>query len=291
MTSVLSLKGDNGTVSAMAFRLTGSPDIYRQEEREPEQSINFVTCHDGFTLDDLVSFNGKHNETNGEGNRDGADNNVSWNCGVEGATADLEIERLRNRQVKNFLTLTLLAIGTPMLLMGDEVRRTQAGNNNAFCQNNEISWFDWTLVDKHADIHRFTKEAVALRLTRNLPIERLDVTLNELLRRQPVQWHGVKLNSPDWSHESHTLAGTVRLLGYPLLLHIIVNAYWERLEFELPPLDPGHGSWRRCVDTYLDPPDDICGWADARSLEGSVYGVQPRSVVLLLAGAGPDERS
>jgi isoamylase len=279
------LKGGNGTAAAMAFRLMGSPDVYQREEREAEQSINFVTCHDGFTLNDLVSFNGKHNEPNGEGNRDGADSNLSWNCGVEGPTTDTEVERLRNRQVKNFLTLTLLAIGTPMLLMGDEVRRTQDGNNNAFCQNNEISWFDWRLVEKHADIHRFFKELVALRMNRDLPVEHLDMTLNELLRRQPVQWHGVKLNSPDWSHESHTLAATVRLLGYPLLMHIIVNAYWRALEFELPLLDPAQESWRRCVDTYLDPPDDICGLTNARKVEGSTCLVQPRSMVLLLAKA------
>jgi glycogen operon protein len=230
------LKGENGTARAMAFRLTGSPDVYRREEREAEQSINFVTCHDGFTLNDLVSFNTKHNEANGEGNRDGADHNASWNCSVEGPTADPEVERLRNRQVKNFLTLTLLATGTPMLLMGDEVRRTQGGNNNAFCQNNEISWFDWTLIEKHADFHRFVRELIALRMNRNLPVERLDMTLTELLRRQPIQWHGVKLNAPDWGHESHTLAATVRLFGYPLFLHLIINAYWEALEFEIPAL-------------------------------------------------------
>jgi isoamylase len=277
------LKGDNGISSAMASRLTGSPDVYEREEREPEQSINFVTCHDGFTLNDLVSFNAKHNEANGEGNRDGADQNLSWNCGVEGPTADPEVERLRNRQVKNFLTVNLLATGTPMLLMGDEVRRTQSGNNNAFCQNNEISWLDWNLVEKHADVHRFAKALIALRMNRDLPIERLDMTLNELLRRQPFQWHGVKLNAPDWSHESHTLAATVRLLGYPLLLHVIINAYWEALEFEIPPLDQPHESWRRCVDTYLDPPDDICGWTNAQSIQRSTCLVQPRSVVLLLA--------
>jgi len=151
------LKSDNGMSAAVAFRLTGSPDVYWHEEREAEQSVNFVTCHDGFTLNDLVSFNGKHNAANGEGNRDGAGDNASWNCGVEGATEDPEVERLRNRQVKNFMTLTLLATGTPMLLMGDEVRRTQGGNNNAFCQNNEISWFNWDLVEKHANIHRFVK--------------------------------------------------------------------------------------------------------------------------------------
>ena len=279
------LKGDNGMARAMAFRVMGSPDVYRREEREAEQSINFVTCHDGFTLNDLVSFNGKHNEVNGEGNRDGADSNHSWNCGVEGPTEDPEVERLRNRQVKNFLTLTLLATGTPMLLMGDEVRRTQGGNNNAFCQDNDISWFDWTLVEKHADLHRFVRGLIALRMNRDLPVERLDMTLNELMRQQPVQWHGVRLNAPDWAHESHTLAGTVRLLGYPLLLHFIFNAYWEALEFELPALGEAQESWRRCVDTSLNPPDDICRWADAQRLQGPTCLVQPRSVVLLGAGA------
>jgi isoamylase len=279
------LKGDNGTARAVAFRLTGSPDVYEHEQREAEQSINFVTCHDGFTLNDLVSFNTKNNEANGEGNRDGADDNLSWNCGVEGPSTDPEVERLRNRQIKNFFTLTLLATGTPMLLMGDEVRRTQCGNNNAFCQNNEISWFDWTLVEKHADLHRFVRNLIALRMNRDLPVERVDMTLNELLRRQPVQWHGVRLNAPDWSHESHTIAATVRLLGYPLLLHLIINAYWEALEFEIPALQRAPDSWRRCVDTYLDPPDDVRSWADAPPLQGSTCRVEPRSVVLLLANA------
>jgi len=276
------LKGNNGTARAMAFRLSGSPDIYQREEREPEQSINFVTCHDGFTLNDLVSFNSKHNEANVEGNRDGADHNLSWNCGVEGPTPDPEVERLRNRQVKNFLTLILLAMGTPMLLMGDEVRCSQGGNNNAYCQNNEISWFDWTLVEKNGDVLRFVKDLIALRMNRDLPVERLHMTLNELLRRQPVQWHGVRLNEPDWGHESHTVAATFPLLGYRRLLHIIIDAYWEALEFEVPPLE-AQESWRRCVDTYLDPPDDICSWADAQRLRGSTCQVQPRSVVLLLA--------
>jgi glycogen operon protein len=276
------LKSDNGTVRAMAFRLTGSPDIYTRENREAEQSINFVTCHDGFTLNDLTSFDGKHNEANGEGNRDGADDNRSWNCGVEGPTGDPAIERLRNRQIKNFLTLTLLATGTPMLLMGDEVQRTQGGNNNAYCQDNETSWFDWNLVERHLDLLRFAKEMIALRMNRDLPLERLDLTLNELLRRQPVAWHGVKLNAPDWSDESHSLAATVRLLGYPLVLHLIVNAYWEALDFELPTLD-GQASWRRCVDTVRDPPDDIRRWSDAPTLFGSTCRAEPRSIVMLIA--------
>jgi glycogen operon protein len=122
-------------------------------------------------------------------------------------------------------------------------------------------------------------------MNRSLPLERLDMTLNELLRRQPFQWHGVKLNSPDWSHESHTLAATVGLIGYPLQLHIMINAYWEALDFEIPMLDQGQTPWRRCIDTYLDPPLDICSWADAQMVGKSSYRVQPRSVVILVAAA------
>jgi len=277
------LKSDNGTARAMAFRLTGSPDIFEREEREPEQSINFVTCHDGFTLNDLVSFNTKHNELNGENNRDGSDDNLSWNCGNEGPTDDPEIERLRMRQIKNFLTLTLLAIGTPMLLMGDETRRSQSGNNNGYCQDNETSWFDWESVEKHGDIHRFAKKMIALRMNRNLPSGRLEMTLAELLRQQPIEWHGVKLNAPDWGFDSHTVAATAHLLGYRLLLHLIINAYWEPLEFELPLLGDARGSWRRCIDTYLASPDDICDLASAPPSEGRTYRAQPRSVVLLVA--------
>jgi len=280
------LKGDNGLARIVAYRLSGSPDIYEHEQREAEQSINFVACHDGFTLNDVVSYNSKHNEANGEANRDGADANFSWNCGAEGATDDIEVERLRNRQIKNFATLTLLAIGTPMLLAGDEVRRTQRGNNNGYCQNNEISWFDWSLVKKHADIHRFVKKLIALRTNRDLPIERVDMTLSELLRRQPFQWHGVKLNAPDWSYESHTLAATVPLIGYHFVLHFIVNAYWAPLDFEVPSPGSAGETWRRCIDTSAEPPDDICDWTDAPRLEGTTCRAQPRSVVMLLTKTG-----
>ena len=165
-------RGEPGSVARVADRLVGSPEIYGHEEREAEQSVNFVTCHDGFTLNDLVSYDRKHNEANGEDNRDGANDNRSWNCGVEGPSDDPEIERLRNRQVKNFLTVTLLALGMPMILMGDEARRSQSGNNNAYCQDNEISWFDWTLVEKHADVHRFVSLLNARRLLRDVEHER-----------------------------------------------------------------------------------------------------------------------
>jgi isoamylase len=277
------VKGDRGKAGDVAQRLLGSPDVYGHEEREPEQSINFVTCHDGFTLNDLVSYNYKHNEANREENRDGSNDNLSWNCGVEGPTDDAEVERLRNRQVKNLLTLTLLSIGTPMLLMGDEVRHSQGGNNNAYCQDNEISWLDWGLVAKHADILRFAKHLIAYRRSRELPIERLDRSLNEILRNQPVQWHGVKLNSPDWGHESHVVSAAVAVPGNRLLMHFMVNAYWEGLAFEIPPAGDAYEAWRRCIDTFLDSPDDINDWSRAQTVDGSTYLVQPRSVVLLVA--------
>jgi isoamylase len=277
------MKGDSGTVHSLAYRLTGSPDVFGHEEREPEQSVNFVTCHDGFTLNDLVSYDTKHNEANGHGNRDGSPDNLSWNCGVEGPSDDPAVERLRNRQVKNFLTLTMLAVGTPMLLMGDEVRRTQRGNNNAYCLNDDTTWFDWDLLVRHGDVRRFAKELIALRASRTLPIERLDMTLNEMLRRQPVTWHGVTLNAPDWGHDSHTLAATTRLPGGQTQLHAIVNAYWEALEFEIPPPGDAYPAWRRIIDTSLDSPDDVRAWADAPAVPQSSHVVQPRSVVLLIA--------
>jgi isoamylase len=144
-------RGEDGSVARFADRILGSHEIYRHKEREAEQSVNFVTCHDGFTLNDLVSHNEKHNEANGEDNRDGTGDNRSWNCGIEGPTNDPGIERLRNRQIKNLFTVTMLSLGLPMFVMGDEVRRTQQGNNNAYCRDDESNWFDWSLVTKHAD--------------------------------------------------------------------------------------------------------------------------------------------
>ena len=190
------LKGDDGSVSRVAARILGSPDIYGHEEREAEQSINFVTCHDGFTLNDLVSYNRKHNEANGENNRDGSDDNLSWNCGVEGPTDDPRVEALRNRQVKNFFTLELLSAGTPMLLMGDEVRRSQRGNNNGYCQDSDISWFDWALLERHADIHRFVKALIGFRQRREVLAEMAALSLNQLLRRARIEWHGVCAATP-----------------------------------------------------------------------------------------------
>jgi isoamylase len=276
------LRGDDGFVSRVASRFLGSPDIYGHDEREAEQSVNFVTCHDGFTLNDLVSYNGKHNEANGEGNRDGSDDNASWNCGAEGPTGDPAIEALRNRQVKNFFAMELLAAGTPMLLMGDEVRRTQQGNNNAYCQDGDITWFDWSLLERHADVYRFAKALVAFRQRRDVLALDDSMTLNQLLQRAKIEWHGVALGRPDWGERSHSLALTLRSLQGRFLLHGLFNAYWEPLTFELPPVPAGsRQAWRRCIDTALASPDDIAPWDTAPAVTQGTYAAQPHSVVLL----------
>ena len=276
-------RGENGTVPRLADCLIGSPEIYGHEEREPEQSLNFVTCHDGFTLNDLVSYDTKHNETNGEQNRDGANDNRSWNCGVEGPSDDPLVEKLRTQQIKNFLTLTLLSVGMPMLLMGDEVRRTQHGNNNAYCQDDEGNWFDWSLVTQHADLLRFVQLLNARRLLRSVEHERRRMTLNQLLRQATIAWHGVELNQPDWRECSHCIAFSAEMPSEGLVLHIILNAFWEPLDFKLPLRPAGNLPWRRWIDTALDSPDDISEWQQAPSFSGSAYRSAPRSMVVLFA--------
>src|SRR3989454_11881633 len=181
-------RGEEGSINAFVDRLIGSPSLYGHKEREPEQSGNFGTSHDGFTLNDLVSYDVKHNEANGEDNRDGADDNRSWNCGVEGPTDDPAVDRLRTRQVKNFLTVTMLAAGMPMMLMGDEVRRTQGGNNNAYCQDNETSWFDWTLPAKRADVHRFVSLLNARRVLRDVEHEERRGGAEQLFCQGAITW-------------------------------------------------------------------------------------------------------
>src|SRR4029077_8890945 len=279
------LRGEAGSVGRFADRLLGSPAIYGHKEREAEQSINYVTCHDGFTLNDLVAYNQKHNDANGEDNRDGANDNRSWNCGIEGPTDDPAVEKLRNRQVKNFLAVTMLSAGMPMILMGDEAWRTQLGNNNAYCQDNETSWFDWTLLAKHADVHRFLTLLNARRVRRDPEPERQRVSLNQLLRGVNLAWHGVKLNQPDWGENSHSIALNDEVKEKTLLFHVIVTAYWEPLDFELPPLDnAAENPWRRWIDTAFDSPDDILEWDRAESVPGRAYRAESRSVVMLLTG-------
>jgi isoamylase len=280
-------RGDDGSVPVVADRLLGSPHIYGHKEREAEASVNFVTCHDGFTLNDLVSYTQKHNEANGEDNRDGTNDNRSSNWGIEGPTDDPVIEGLRTRQVKNFLTVTVFSLGVPMILMGDEVRRTQQGNNNAYCQDNETSWFDWTLLAKHADVHRFVRLLNAQRLLRDEEPDRQRLSLNQLLRTAKKAWHGVKLGHPDWGDSSHSLAFSVEAPKEKLLFHVILNAYWEPLDFELPQAGGrSQEAWRRWIDTSLDSPQDIVEWQSAPPVPGRTYRAEPRSVVVLFARAG-----
>jgi isoamylase len=284
-------RGEDGTVERFADRLIGSPSLYGHKQREPEASVNFVTCHDGFTLNDLVSYNSKHNEANGEHNRDGADDNRSWNCGVEGPTENADIGKLRTRQMKNFLTVTMLSVGMPMMLMGDEVGRTQGGNNNAYCQDNETSWFDWTLLAKRADVHRFVTLLNAHRVLRDVEYERQRVTLNQLIRHADITWHGVELDRPDWRPFSHSVAFTAKVTRDRVSFHVILNAYWEPLEFQLPSVsDDGRDPWRRWIDTFLDSPHDIVDWEHAPLVPGHTYRAEPRSVVLLFAGLEPERQ-
>ena len=273
-----------GSAPRFADRLVGSHEVYGHKGREAEQSVNFVTCHDGFTLNDLVTYDRKHNEANGEGNRDGADDNRSWNCGVEGPTDDPAVEALRNRQVKNFLTATMMSLGVPMFVMGDEVRRTQSGNNNAYCRDDESTWFDWSLVEKYADVHRFVKLLLARRLLRDVTYEQQRTSLTELIARANKAWHGAKLHQPDWGDSSHSIAFGVELRKENLTVHLILNAYWEPLEFELP---PAPGPWRRWIDTFLPTPDDIVEWQASPPVLGATYRAGPRSVVFLFTVAGP----
>ena len=275
------VRSDPGRVWSVSQRLIGSPDLYAHANREAQKTVNFVTCHDGFTLADLVSYDRKHNEANGEDNRDGTNDNLSWNGGAEGATDDPAILELRRRQAKNLLTLTLLAVGVPMLTMGDEVLRSQDGNNNAYGQDNELSWFDWSAVVREAGMLRFTASLIAARRRAqellDLPI---DVTLEELLATARIDWHGVALDRPDRSHDSRSLAVTVS--GRSVALHIIANAYWEPLDFTLP--HPAEGAvWQRILDTRLASPDDIRFGGEAPAVEASSYRVGPRSVVVLAA--------
>jgi glycogen operon protein len=282
------VKGHRGMVQTLAQRVFGSLDIFGHQEREPEQSINFITCHDGFTLNDLVSYNDKHNEANGEGNHDGQDTNLSWNCGAEGSIDDMAVEQLRRRQVKNFITILLLSVGTPMFQMGDEMRRTQRGNSNAYCQDNEVSWLDWNLLDQHRDLYQFVRKLIAdrLRLLSAGHEERFGLSLNQLLRRAEIDWHGVRLGRPDWSDSSHSVVCTARSRQRQILLwlHVMFNAYWEALDFDLPlaPAAAVYG-WQRWIDTSLESAEDIMDAAVAPPVPGTQYRVAPRSVAACLS--------
>jgi glycogen operon protein len=275
------VKSDPGMISHLAARILGSPDIYRRQDTDVNRSINFVTCHDGFTLNDLVSYNEKHNEANGEDNRDGANDNHSWNCGVEGPTGDPEIEALRLQQIKNFFTILFMSQGTPMIQMGDEVRRTQLGNNNGYCQNNELSWFDWSAVDREFDLWCFVRRLIEV-------VEKLKLFQQERLLEVTyasldphLSWHGLKLGKPDWSNDSRTLAFSLQHPAAGEYLHVLLNAYWDALPFELPVLG-FHEGWYRIVDTALTLSEAVCELDSAVQVSEKTYLVTGRSIVVLM---------
>ena len=282
-------RGDPGLAGALATRVAGSSDLYQASGRLPIHSINFVTCHDGFTLRDLVSYDRKHNEANGEKNRDGLDANLSWNCGVEGPTSDPEIERLRRRQAKNILTTLLLSQGVPMLLAGDEFLRTQGGNNNAWCQDNAVSWVDWSLAETNADFLRFTQMLIALR--RRHPALRRRAFFKGMLKdsnqRPDIVWHGVTPGKPDFSATSRCLAfaldGTQTGREKDGDFYVACNAWQEPLRFTIP-LAPNGRSWRRVIDTALASPQDIVEQNDGPVLAArAAYHVAPHSMIVLIS--------
>ncbi len=276
------VKGDPALVGVVASRLAGSADLYQQNGELPVNSINFITCHDGFTLNDLVSYNTKHNEANGEGNRDGVNDNLSWNCGVEGDSDNPAVEALRERQIRNLASLLMLARGVPMICAGDEVRRTQNGNNNAYCQDNEISWFDWKLVGRNRSLLRFWKRIIEFR-RRHLSVRRGRFFNGEVNARglTDVAWHGTKLDHPGWSDsDSRVLAYTLAGFGEEPDIHVMINMFWDALEFELPSIRGRE--WLKAADTAADPPHDIEDPGKETRVAGDSCVVQGRSIVVLV---------
>ncbi len=271
-------RGDEGMVGRFASRICGSSDLYGESGKGPECSINFVTCHDGFTLNDVVTYAWKHNEANGEGNRDGAYENYSANYGAEGECSDPDVKAIRARQIKNFLLSLAISRGVPMLLAGDEFRRTQLGNNNAYCQDNDTSWIDWSLLERNSGIFQFAREVLALR--RAHPVLRREAFYSD----QDIRWFSTYGKDPDWLNPGERrLACLIRGQSGPDL-YLMFNADVEPIPFVLP-VPPDLGSWRLAADTALPPPQDICRAGEEPVLaNAATYRVGARSSVILIAG-------
>jgi len=257
------IKGE-AIVAEMVQRLQGSPDLYAWTSRTVDSSVNFITAHDGFTLADLVAYNSKHNEANGEDNQDGSNDNFSWNCGAEGETEDPEIKKLRWRQMKNAIAILMISQGMPMLLMGDEMGRTQYGNNNAYCHDSEFSWLNWDLLNTNADFFRFVKNCIAFRHAHPV-LRNLEYFQNKDYMGSgyaDITWHGVCAWQPDWTSYCRTLAfmlcgkhakqGTVE----DNTIYVAINMHWETHWFELPGLPSGM-QWHVFLNTGVDTPEDI----------------------------------
>jgi isoamylase len=279
------VRGDLGMVGAVASRIAGSADIFQNHGSLPINSVNFITCHDGFTMHDLVSYNEKHNEANGNQNHDGYDQNLSWNCGEEGPSSDPLINALRCRQIKNFTAILLLSRGVPMVLGGDEVRRTQQGNNNAYCQDNELSWFDWHLVEQQIEMRRFFSAMIRFRKDHHV-LHGGQFYTGEINQRglRDIDWHGCGLAAPDWNDPSlRVLAFTLGAPDGEADLHVMLNMDESDHTFDLPPLRDGGVAWHRAIDTARPSPQDIVDPGQEVPIRATTYLVTHKSVVVLLS--------
>jgi glycogen operon protein len=268
--------GDAGMLGPFASRICGSSDLYRSSGKGPASSLNFVTCHDGFTLNDLVSYKQKHNDENGEFSHDGTDANYSDNCGMEGPTEDPAVDGMRNRLIKNLLLTLFVSRGVPMLLGGDEFRRTQRGNNNAYCQDNEVSWYDWSLLEKHTEIHRFTRGMIAFRRAHSV------LRRENFYTDEDIKWFAPNGGPPHWADPWQKSFACLILGQTEPDLFLLFNADSRSVDFYLPVLPAGK-IWRRAVDTSLASPDDLSDSGKEPSLEGQ-FGLrlEARSSAILL---------
>ena len=281
------IKGNGDLAGEIVQRIEGSPDIYG--ERGPNASINFITCHDGFTLKDLVSYNHKHNKANGENNFDGTNDNHSWNCGVEGPTDDPQIQQLRTRQIKNAITILLLSRGIPMILSGDEFANTQFGNNNAYCQDNEISWLDWDKLEENQELFNYFKSLIEFR--KQHPVLRTDHFDTDYNRTgyPEISWHSLKLW--DFDPSASTLTIAVLFAGpadkydtnHDQFIYAAINMHWEMHGYELPNLPRGK-EWHIVANTGVEAPEDVWTPSKRPAVEDqNEVLVGPRSIILLVA--------
>jgi isoamylase len=292
-------KGDGGTTSELATRLTGSSDLYQDDGRKPYASINFITCHDGFTLDDLVSYNEKHNDANGEENRDGANDNNSWNCGFEGSSDDPEVLELRDRQKRNLMASLVLSVGVPMVLGGDELGHAQNGNNNTYCQDNELTWLNWDLDDRKRQFLEFTKKLLFIRATQPV-FQRRKFFIGRAIRGSNIKDISFLTPSGDEMSDGDWNAGFVKCLGIRLAgdlindetergepivgetLLVLLNGHWEPIPFKLPPTMHDH-VWERLIDT-ADTSSHPLGFE-----AGSQYPLESRALAVLVTRK-PEEK-
>ncbi len=275
------VRGDTGTIEELMARICGSRDLFAAVDQKPSHGINFVTAHDGFTLADLVAYEQKHNGANGEDNRDGSDHNLSWNCGVEGPTDVPGVLAIRRRQVRNLLALLLVSNGTPMLWMGDEAGHTRRGNNNPWCQDNELNWLDWGQVDREAGLGRFVRLLLAFTASFAPLAEDRWWTVSAPGAPGDLTWHGTEPGRPDWRPASRRLAFTLDDAAHGRRLHVMLNAGTEAAEFKAPPPAPGR-TWRLLADTAVPSPGDIHDPDAAPPAGAGLRTVMAHSVVMLL---------